>query len=181
MYIHQKSFLLCRHDSTLADRGVFCRVGVGFTRVVHNMCGHPLWGDISWYGDLLSSERNLEDRKRWSTFLKIKKPTSVLFVYLLTLMFLTNILLKSTLWPQHDHDVTVSSYQNHLERIHHLIGSWYIPHQETPHWPATLLVMSSPLWLYGKIKEKKHFNSNLRLHSSFTDNESQDGQVVWCV
>lgn len=52
----------------------FCKVEVGFTWVVYNVCGHPLWGDISWYGDLLSSKRNLEDRRRWSRFLTIKKP-----------------------------------------------------------------------------------------------------------
>lgn len=38
---------------------VWCVCVSTFTWVVHNVCGHPLWGDISWYGDLFSSERNL--------------------------------------------------------------------------------------------------------------------------
>lgn len=40
---------------------VWCVCVSTFTWVVHNVCGHPLWGDISWYGDLFSSERNLGD------------------------------------------------------------------------------------------------------------------------
>lgn len=38
----------------------------GDTWVVHNVCGHPLRGDISWDGDLFSSEWNLENRTMMS-------------------------------------------------------------------------------------------------------------------
>lgn len=38
----------------------------GDTRVVHNVCGHPLRGDIGWDGDLFSSEGNLENRTMMS-------------------------------------------------------------------------------------------------------------------
>lgn len=38
----------------------------GDTWVVHNVCGHPLRGDIGWDGDLFSSEWNLENRTMMS-------------------------------------------------------------------------------------------------------------------
>lgn len=41
-----------------------------------------------------------------------------------------------------------------LKRFQHinLIGCRYTPHRGTPRWPATLSVMSSPLWLHGQMK-----------------------------
>lgn len=59
-----------------------------------------------------------------------------------------------TLQPQyiHKHDATVNSFQEDCCHFYLMICCWYIPHQGTPHWPATLLVMSSPPWLYGQIE-----------------------------
>lgn len=134
--------------SFLQTEWCFCVVGGGFTWVVHNVCGHPLRGDISWYGDLLSSERNLEDRGQWFKLLTTRKPRLPFQPHDSNQQQSA----KFTLQPQYDHDATVNSYQEDFYHIYHLIGCWYIPHQGTPHWPATLLVMSSPPWLYGQIK-----------------------------
>lgn len=47
------------------------------TRVVHNVCRDPLRGDISWDGDLLSSEGNLKHRKQWWELLIAKADLKV--------------------------------------------------------------------------------------------------------